>query len=113
MTERLRKKCVIIINEVILVKLLMIIAGDECAEEITSKLVDNHYSATNIGSSGDFLQYGYEVSMLGIEDEQLNDVYELLGVHEHMDPKHLPYHGEVSIYIIDVNKHAKMKKPME
>lgn len=91
-------------------KLLMIIAGDEYEEEITSKLVENKFMATNIGSSGDFLQYGYVVLMLGVKDDEVVSVYRTLGLEESMDLEHLPYHGEVSIHMIQVNDYLQMKK---
>lgn len=92
-------------------KLLMIIAGDEYVDEITSTLVEHEYIATNIGSSGDFLQYGNTILMLGVEDESVDHVFALLRGTDQSVPIKNKYHEEVTIHVIDVLNHVKINKP--
>ncbi|MCR1976989.1 cyclic-di-AMP receptor, partial [[Clostridium] innocuum] len=40
---------------------MFIIAGDEYAADISEKLKEHAFMATEVGSTGDFLQYGQTV----------------------------------------------------
>lgn len=88
-------------------KLLMVIVGDEFVEEITSILTENKYMATNIGSSGDFLQYGYSVLMIGVKNEDVDTLVNLLQNNESSHNKKNNYDNEVSIYVINIKNHVK------
>lgn len=89
-------------------KLVMIIAGDEYVEEITTVLIENNFYATNIGTSGDFLQYGNTVLVLGVEEQRIDQLFELLKGSEERNKKHSIYHDEVSVYVINIENHVKM-----
>lgn len=89
---------------------MIIIAGDEYVEKITALLVENGYFATNIGRSGDFLQYGSTVLMLGIEEQRVDDVFDLLKGDASSNQKEGNYCDEVSIYVVDVEKDLKVNR---
>ena len=53
-------------------KLMFIIAGDEYAADISEKLKEHAFMATEVGSTGDLLQYGQTVLLLGVNEQDLN-----------------------------------------
>lgn len=87
-------------------KLIMIVAGDEYVEEITSILVEEGYYATNIGSSGDFLQYGNTILMLGVDDDIVDDVLGLLKGDK--SSTHHQFYEGVSVYVLRIDNYLKM-----
>lgn len=90
-------------------KLMLIVASDEYADEISEILLNNNYMATVIGSSGDFLQYGYTILLLGVEKAQCEKVIRILkNGSRYSKNEGFPYNGEVSIYQIDVKKSVKV-----
>lgn len=90
-------------------KLMLIVAGDEYADEISSILLDNKYMATVVGSSGDFLQYGYTVLLLGIYEEQAEEVIKVLKREsKHCKNIEEPFNGEVAIYQIPIGEYRKV-----
>ena len=52
-------------------KLMFIIAGDEYAADISEKLKEHAFMATEVGSTGDFLQYGQTVLLLGVDEQNV------------------------------------------
>ncbi|MEG0507586.1 MAG: cyclic-di-AMP receptor [Longicatena sp.] len=91
-------------------KLVMIIAGDEYVEEITSVLFNSGFMITEVGSSGDFLQYGYTVLMSGVEDEKVDCLLSVLENCKHNTNMETPFNKEASIYVLDMSEITKVNK---
>lgn len=51
-------------------KLVLIITNDEFRDQISEVLSDYDIKATLVSSSGDFLQFGEDVYLLGIQEEE-------------------------------------------
>lgn len=90
-------------------KLMIIVVSDEYADEITSVLLKHNFMATEVGSTGDFLQYGDTVLLLGIYDEQCDEVIAILKKEGHYrSDSNAPYNNEVSIHIINASNYLKV-----
>ena len=59
-------------------KLMFIIAGDEYAADISEKLKEHAFMATEVGSTGDFLQYGQTVLLLGVNEQDCDRILSIL-----------------------------------
>ena len=91
-------------------KLMFNIAGDEYAVDISAKLKEHAFMATEVGSTGDFLQYGQTVLLLGVDAQDCDRIISILdpdAKQEGADHKK-PFHEEVSIFITDVNDYVKV-----
>lgn len=59
-------------------KLVLIIICDEDKDRVLKKLTEQGYTPTFIASTGSFLEFGKSLFLLGVEEESLNDVKQLL-----------------------------------
>lgn len=91
-------------------KLMFIIAGDEYAVDISAKLKEHAFKATEVGSTGDFLQYGQTVLLLGVDEQDCDRIISILDPEaEQKGAEHKkPFHEEVSIFVTDVNGYVKV-----
>lgn len=90
-------------------KLLLIIANEEFVDEITSSLVHNGFTATEIASTGEFTKYGDTVMLLGIEDSAVSEVLQVLRTtNRHVKNADFPFFGKVSVFVIGLDGYAKI-----
>ena len=90
-------------------KLMIIVVSDEYADEISSVLLKHNFMATEVGSTGDVLQYGDTVLLLGIREEQCDEVIAILKQEgHHSSNANTPYNNEVSIHVMDVSNYLKV-----
>ena len=91
-------------------KLMFIIAGDEYAADISEKLKEHAFMATEVGSTGDFLQYGQTVLLLGGNEQDCDRILSILDPEaDWKGTEHgFPFHEEVSIFVTDVNDYVKV-----
>lgn len=91
-------------------KLMLIIAGDEYAAEISARLKENAFMATEVGSTGEFLQYGETILLLGVKEQDCDKVLSILA--PEMDVKEKdgakPFHENVSIYVTNIEDFIKV-----
>lgn len=87
-------------------RLMLIVVSDEYKDKITSLLIEKGYPATEIASTGEFLQYGETILMLGIEEENVDNVVSIL---KSMDGEGRRIHTESSVYILKLNGYHKIK----
>lgn len=90
-------------------KLMMIIVSDEYVDKITSTLLENKFMITEIGRSGDFLQYGQAVLIVSIEEENIDDVVTVLKTCGYGSNKDAPFNNSVFIHILDSERFFKIK----
>lgn len=83
-------------------KLLVVMAGDDYAQPISDCVIEGGYHATTIGSSGEFLQYGKTVMLIGVENKQVQEVVTMI--------EKLNCHEEVEIYVIPAYDFFKTQK---
>lgn len=90
-------------------KLMVIVASDEYVDEISAILLKHNIMATEVGSTGDFLQYGDTVLLIGIDEINGDDIISILKKEGHRGPNiDTPYHNKVSIYITDTSNYLKV-----
>lgn len=84
-------------------RLMMIVSGEEYTTSITEFLEQNGLRATEVGSSGDFLEYGRTVYLLGIPDKEVDIILEKLKENQKKrNNTDINYHNEVAIYIMNM-----------
>ncbi len=59
-------------------KLMIIIIRDSDSETVVQGLVQNDYRVTRMASTGGFLRRGNSTLLVGVEDEQVQPVVDLL-----------------------------------
>lgn len=90
-------------------QLVLIIAGEEYAQDLRSVLIDHGYRATEIGSNGEFLQYGETVLLLGLEKDSIDEMVEVLKrdctCHGHKDA---PFREQVKLYVVNTDGYHRL-----
>jgi uncharacterized protein YaaQ len=59
-------------------KLMLIIVRDEDADSVTQELIQNEFRVTRMASTGGFLRRGNSTLLVGVEDEKVETVTEML-----------------------------------
>jgi uncharacterized protein YaaQ len=59
-------------------KLMIVIVRDLDDENVVQAMVQNGYRVTRMASTGGFLRRGNITLMIGVEDDQVNQVFDLL-----------------------------------
>ncbi len=59
-------------------KLMMVIVRDIDADNVLQALIDQGIRVTRVASSGGFLRRGNTTLMVGVEEEKVKDIFELL-----------------------------------
>ena len=62
-------------------KLIIAIVQDEDASRLVSQLMNDGFGVTKLATTGGFLKKGNTTLMLGLEDEQVDEVCELIRQH--------------------------------
>lgn len=84
-------------------KLVMIVSGEEYTVSITSLLDNKGFLITEIGSSGDFLEYGRTVYLLGVQDQDVDMVLDVLCNDSELNKtSELKFHNEVAVYVMNM-----------
>lgn len=90
-------------------KLILIIAGEEYLQNITSILIKHGYHATEIASNGEFLQYGDAVLLLGVEDAEADQVIKIMESEGGYNPgSERPFQNQVNIFVIPMHLFKKV-----
>ncbi len=64
--------------EVKILKLMIINVRDEDKEKLVKCLVEHQFTPTHIASTGEFLQFGTSVLLLGLEEERVAEASALV-----------------------------------
>ena len=67
-------------------KLIIAVVQNEDADAVVDALLDARYRATRLASTGGFLRRGNTTIMLGVQDEQVDDVLEIIKQKSHPRP---------------------------
>lgn len=82
-------------------KLMMIMIRDEDREKTLQNLVEKGYTPTYIASTGDFLQYGKSIFFLGVEEDKVNDVKQIVDVNTKGSHIKEGEYLKAKLYIVD------------
>ncbi|SDJ33296.1 cyclic-di-AMP receptor [Natribacillus halophilus] len=59
-------------------KLIIAVVQDKDSNRLSTSLVENDYRATKLSSTGGFLRAGNTTFLIGVEDEQVADVLDII-----------------------------------
>jgi uncharacterized protein YaaQ len=63
------------------VKLVIAVVQDKDQRKVTDALLEGGYKFTNIASTGGLLREGNVTFLIGVEEDQVDDVIEIIGTH--------------------------------
>ena len=108
-------------------KLVTAIVHNEDAATLVDALLEREYRATRLHSSGGFLKQGNATILVGVEEDQVDDVLGIISANCHsrkqfvnpmppiMEPGefYMPYPVEVTfggatVFVIDVARHERL-----
>ena len=70
-------------------KLIIAIVQDEDAAELSRALIKKEIRATKLATSGSFLKAGNTTFMIGIEDQKVDEVIEIIKTYSHKREQYL------------------------
>jgi uncharacterized protein YaaQ len=77
-------------------KLLIAIVQDEDASRLVNKLTQEGFGATKLATTGGFLRSGNTTLLIGVEDEKVDEVIEIIKTHSSKRSKMIPAGGAFS-----------------
>lgn len=62
-------------------KLMLVLIRDEDKDKVLKQLTNEGFTPTYIASTGEFLQFGKSLFLLGVEEEDVQKVHHIIGKH--------------------------------
>jgi uncharacterized protein YaaQ len=62
-------------------KLVIAVVQDKDQRKVTDALLENGYKSTNIATTGGLLREGNVTFLVGVDEDQVDDVIEVIGAH--------------------------------
>jgi uncharacterized protein YaaQ len=93
-------------------KLIIAIVQDEQTPKVVKSLMSNKYRTTKLSSTGGFLKSGNTTLLIGVENEEVNDVIDL--IKEECTSKKIKNGnkevtvGGANIFVMDIDQHKKI-----
>ncbi|MBQ5777323.1 MAG: cyclic-di-AMP receptor [Oscillospiraceae bacterium] len=81
-------------------KMVMAIINADDANTVISNLTKEGFSVTKLATTGGFLKTGNTTVLIGVEDEKLNAVLEIINKHSHSRKQLVPATAEFSVGMI-------------
>ncbi len=81
-------------------KMVMAIINADDANTVVSNLTKAGFSSTKLATTGGFLKTGNTTILIGIDDEKLEDVLEIIKKHSHSRKQLVPATSEFGIGMI-------------
>jgi uncharacterized protein YaaQ len=94
-------------------KLIIAVVQNEDADDVVDALLDARYRATRLASTGGFLRRGNTTIMLGVQDEQVDDVLELIKQKAHPRPVTNPQgdavkSGAATVFVLELEQYERL-----
>jgi uncharacterized protein YaaQ len=91
-------------------KLVMSVVGIDDASELVDVLTARGFTSTLISSTGGFLKKGNDTLLIGVPDEQVDEILSLINetCHPHSDseqPSSQVKVGAATVFVMDVDQH--------
>lgn len=87
-------------------KLMFIIARDEDSDNTVQELVRNQFRVTRMASTGGFLRRGNSTLLVGVEDQQVDQVMEIVkGCCSPADPDQ---QFRATVFVVNMAHYAKI-----
>ncbi|MBU5437059.1 cyclic-di-AMP receptor [Tissierella sp. MSJ-40] len=93
-------------------KLIIAIVQDEQTPKVVKSLMSNKYRTTKLSSTGGFLKSGNTTLLIGVENEEVNDVIDL--IKEECTSKKIKNGnkevtvGGANIFVMDIDQYKKI-----
>ncbi len=87
-------------------KLMIIIVRDSDSENVVQELVQKDYRVTRMASTGGFLRRGNSTLLVGVEDEQVQPVIDLL--HRACHPVDAENQYRATIFVVNMPYYTKI-----
>ncbi len=87
-------------------KLMIIIIRDSDSENAVQELVQNDYRVTRMASTGGFLRRGNSTLLVGVEDEQVQPVIDLL--HRACHPVDTDNQYRATVFVVNMPYYTKI-----
>lgn len=89
-----------------MMKMMIVILGDQDAERVLQALVDNDYRATRISSTGVFLRRGNTTILIGLEEGRLDEAIDL--IKQHSGPPEEPGQRRATLFVLPVSRYEQL-----
>ena len=94
-------------------KLIIAVVQNEDADAVVDALLDARYRATRLASTGGFLRRGSTTIMLGVEDEQVDDVMDIIKSRAHPRPVAHPQGrpvqaGAATVFVLELEQYERL-----
>lgn len=87
-------------------KLIIAITRDEDSENVINSLIQKEYRVTKIASTGGFLRRGNTTLMIGVEDEKVDHVIDIL--RKISDPRSQENERSMTIFVLNVDQFTQV-----
>lgn len=87
-------------------KMMIVILGDQDAEQVLQALVDNDYRATRISSTGVFLRRGNTTILIGLEEERVDQAIDL--IRENTTVPDDPDRRRATLFVLPVARYEQL-----
>ena len=92
-------------------KLIIAVVQNEDADAVVDALLDARYRATRLASTGGFLRRGNTTIMLGVEDDQVDDVLDTIKGKTQSRPA-AGHQGEVqagaTVFVLELEQYERL-----
>lgn len=93
-------------------KLIIAIIQDEYINKVIRTLMDNKIRTTRLSSTGGFLKSGNTTLLIGVEEDEIDTIVELIGsktkTKKIKDGKEEVVVGGANLFVVDVDDHIKL-----
>lgn len=87
-------------------KMMIVILGDQDAEQVLQSLVENDYRATRISSTGVFLRRGNTTILIGLDEDRVDQAIEL--IREHTTVPDDPDRRRATLFVLPVAHYEQL-----
>lgn len=87
-------------------KLIIAIIRDEDCDQVLQTLIAEEYRVTRIASTGGFLRRGMTTLMIGVEDENVDQVINIVGDHCHSTADQ--YRRYATLFVLKVDQFVQV-----
>jgi uncharacterized protein YaaQ len=94
-------------------KLIIAVVQNEDADSVVDALLDARFRATRLASTGGFLRRGNTTIMLGVEDDQVETVLDVIKQNTHPRPVDHPggdqvHSGAATVFVLELEQYERL-----
>lgn len=87
-------------------KLIIAIIRDDDNEDVSNALIEKGYRVTRIASTGGFLRRGMTTLMIGLEDEKVDEAFEIIDKACSQSPE--PGLRRATLFVLKVDRYSQI-----